>query len=85
MDDLPLRCTCSTRPLLAIARPIDGRWLLHLRVHKQHKVYGEMVVEEGVVRIRCRACARWYLVRVRREKVSSKPEDLPRPLAAFAG
>ena len=65
---MDLRCTCSTRPLLGRAIILDERWMLHVKVFKRGVVYGEMIVESGVVRIRCRACSRWYTVRIKREK-----------------
>ena len=83
-DDIPLRCTCQARPLLAVARCIRGRWLLHVKVFRQSRVDAELVVEWGTARIRCKACRRWYVVRVRSGDVTHRAEDLPFPSTALS-
>lgn len=40
----------------------DGKLYLHVKVYKQGRIYGEMVVTEGEVKIRCRECLRWHRV-----------------------
>jgi hypothetical protein len=78
-EDLPIRCTCSARPILAIARATDdGKWFIHVRVFKQRVVYGEMIVDSGSVRIKCRACSRWYKLTIRMSEVRHELENLPK-------
>lgn len=67
-----LRCFCSRRPLLATWGVNDKNELyVHLRIYKQRRVYGEVIVTGGKVKILCRECYRWYTVRIR------QPENTP--------
>lgn len=61
-----LRCFCSRQPLLAMygVGP-DGRAYLHIRVYKQHRVFGEMVCRGGQVDLMCRECVRWHRITIR--------------------
>jgi hypothetical protein len=78
-----LRCTCRARPILAKAHEFDGRWVLHIKVYKRQQIYAEIILESGsTARIRCRACCRWYTVRVRPQPTSVQ-EDLPAELGSF--
>lgn len=43
---------------------------MHIKIYKSHRIYGEIVVPEGVVHIRCRECFRWY-------KLTIRPKDRP--------
>lgn len=36
------------------------RLFVHCRVYKQSRIYGEMLVYGGEVKIRCRECLRWH-------------------------
>lgn len=58
-----LRCFCSTKPLLA-TYGIDekNKLFLHVKIYKQRRIYGEMVYEGGVAKLRCRNCLRWHRV-----------------------
>jgi len=35
---------------------------VHIRIHKQSRIYGEVLVTEGVVQIHCRECLRWHRI-----------------------
>jgi hypothetical protein len=65
MDSLDLRCHCSRRPLLGRAVKVDNKWFLHVKIFKSGKIYGEMWLENGRVRLRCRECLRWLTVTVK--------------------
>lgn len=64
-----LRCFCRNRPLLA-TYGIDnkGKLFLHVKIYKQSRIFGEFVVEGGVVRLRCRNCLRWHVVVIREQE-----------------
>lgn len=79
-----LRCFCRRQPILAkYGLGGDGKPFVHLKVHKQGRVYGEVVFTEGIVRIRCRECLRWYTVRIREpsSRVSVREEPLPQQIS----
>lgn len=58
-----LRCFCRGEPLLA-TYGIDsrGKLFVHVKIYKQNRIYGELVFEGGIVRLRCRNCLRWHRV-----------------------
>ena len=77
-QEIELRCECSRRPLLGKAgRDDHGQPFIHVKVYKQRKIYGEIIVTEGSVRLRCRECFRWNTVRIVRESVAFQQEPLP--------
>lgn len=39
-----------------------GKLFVHVKIYKQNRIYGELVFEGGVVKIRCRNCLRWHRV-----------------------
>jgi len=58
-----LRCFCSRKPLLATyGVDENGDLYVHVKVWKQQKLYGEVVVTHGIVKIHCRECLRWNKV-----------------------
>lgn len=84
MKHLPIRCECSARPILAIARlSEDGKWVIHVRAYKQHRIYAEVVIDSGSPRIRCRECLRWHQINIKRARVeaveTSPPSEIPLP------
>lgn len=88
MDNLPpdsgdIRCFCSRRPLLAkYGRDSDGLLFVHAKIYKQKRIYGEFVFTEGTVRLRCRECLRWYVLRIRQDKdLRVNQEPLPEPVS----
>lgn len=74
-----LRCFCSQNPLLATyGLDKKERLFVHVKVWKQRRIYGELVFEGGVVKIRCRNCLRWHRVIFQQGDVSlqeSKPPE----------
>lgn len=73
-----LRCFCSTEPLLA-TYGVDSRGVLfvHVKIYKQGRIFGELVVESGLVKIRCRNCLRWHRVRIRRRQAWLSEDQAP--------
>lgn len=60
-----LRCFCNRKPLLA-TYGVDskGKLFLHVKIYKAKRIFGEFVIEGGIVKLRCRDCKRWHRVRV---------------------
>jgi hypothetical protein len=58
-----LRCFCARKPLLAMYG-VDkhDKLYVHVRIYKASRVFGEVVVTEGTVHLRCRECFRWQRV-----------------------
>lgn len=78
VQDVPIRCDCEKRVLLAIGRPNeDGQWYIHVRVHKSSRLMAEVVVDEGSMRVRCRSCLRWHKITIRHKNVAHNVERLP--------
>lgn len=58
-----LRCFCSRHPLLAIwGNDEHGKPYIHVKIYKQNRVYGEVVIYGGEVKITCRECLRWHRI-----------------------
>lgn len=78
----PLRCECRRQPLLAMYGVDEkGQPYLHVRVYKARRIYGEILVVEGKVQLRCRECYRWFTVTVHSTKKPSlveteEPEEM---------
>lgn len=76
--DLQLRCFCSRAPLLAVCgRSEDGEPYVWIKVFKQGRIYGEVVIISGEFQMRCRECKRWHRVTIRRERVDFQERELP--------
>lgn len=61
-----LRCFCSRSPLLGVyGVDVDGLPYIHVKVYKQHRIFGEFIFKAGYVKLRCRECYRWYGVVIR--------------------
>jgi hypothetical protein len=58
-----LRCFCRGEPLLA-TYGVDstGKLYVHVKIFKQNRIYGELIINEGTVKMRCRNCLRWHRV-----------------------
>jgi hypothetical protein len=80
-----LRCFCTRRPLLGkYGRDKDGLLYVWVKIFKQSRIYGEVIFTEGTVRLRCRECLRWHLVRIRQpddSRVVFRQEDLPKAIS----
>lgn len=79
-----LRCFCLRNPLLA-TYGIDkqGTLFVHVKVWKSKRIYGEIVVEGGIVKLHCRDCLRWHTVRINNNRASlhETREELPSVIA----
>lgn len=75
-----LRCFCSREPLLA-TYGIDskGKLFVHVKIYKARRIFGELVIEGGIVKIRCRDCLRWHTINIVGNKASLEEthEKLP--------
>ena len=71
-----LRCFCARQPLLAKYGIRDGKPFVHIKIYKQQRVFGEMVLETGTIRIKCRDCFRWHKISIRKGKVSLESQRL---------
>jgi hypothetical protein len=62
---LPMRCFCAGEPLLAVCG-VDraGEPWVHVKVWKGQRLYSEIMVSSGVVKLRCRKCLRWHKVTI---------------------
>jgi hypothetical protein len=80
-----LRCFCRSTPLLA-TYGIDkaGAPYVHLKVYKGDRIYGEMVVKGGEVKMKCRNCLRWHRVNITGRAVQLL-EDSPPESEAVTG
>ena len=74
----PLRCFCSRQPILAFygLDENDERYI-HIKVYKARRIYGEIIMTEGVIFIRCRECLRWYKLIIRQNKTPRLEETDP--------
>lgn len=79
-----LRCFCSREPLLA-TYGIDSRekLYLHVKIYKARRIYGELVIEGGLVKIRCRDCLRWHKIRVVQHKAVLEETELKLPITTI--
>lgn len=79
MSQEEVRCFCQRKPLLAVCGrdSKSGEPFVHIKTWKQQRLYAEVVVTSGVVRIHCRECLRWHTIRIVRLKVDVRPEELP--------
>lgn len=68
MDDKEeeLRCFCAREPLLAKYGIKNGKPFVHIRIYKQSRIFGEMVLEIGTLKILCRDCFRWHTVSIKK-------------------
>lgn len=58
-----LNCFCSRHPLLAIyGNDENGKPYVHVRIFKQGRIFGDVVVYGGEVKICCRECIRWHRI-----------------------
>lgn len=71
-----LRCFCNTQPLLA-TYGIDkhDKLFVHVKIYKARRIFGELVIEGGLVKIRCRNCLRWHTIRVVQNRATLQESD----------
>jgi hypothetical protein len=80
---MEIRCTCSRQPLLAVVGRDSktNQPFIHVKTWKGGRLYAEVVVESGKVRLHCRECFRWLTVTIRHLSIESKSERLPDSIA----
>jgi hypothetical protein len=75
-----LRCFCGRTPLLA-TYGIDnkGKLFIHVKIWKARRIFGELVIEGGPIKIRCRDCLRWHVIRIYQDQaiLQETREELP--------
>lgn len=72
---LEVRCYCRARPLLAkCGRDPDGEPWVHVKVWKGKRLYTEIIATAGIVRIRCRECMKWQIIRIVRGAPTAEEE-----------
>lgn len=76
-----LRCFCRHTPLLATYGIKSGVLFVHVKVYKQNRIYGELLIQGGIVRIRCRECLRWHTVRINQRLATLEETDASTVLA----
>lgn len=73
-----LRCTCSREPLLAVYGLDDkGNVYVHIKVYKNRRIFGEILIHHGDVEMRCRECFRWYRLVIRNNHPTLIETDQP--------
>lgn len=71
----PLKCFCTRKPILAMyGLDAQGKLFVHIKIYKQNRVYGEILVTEGTVKLRCRECLRWHTVKIRQPGTAALEE-----------
>lgn len=80
-----LRCLCSREPLLATYGVDEkGQLYIHVRVYKQRRVFGEVIVTGGTVKLHCRECLRWHTVVIKQPGRAELSEDSYPPFLPVA-
>jgi hypothetical protein len=60
-----MRCFCSRQPLLATyGLTMDGRAYVHVKIYKQKRIYGNLLILQGETLMQCRECFRWHRIRI---------------------
>lgn len=60
-----IRCFCRREPLLATYGLDDkNKIYIHVKVYKNRRIYGEILVTKGEIQLRCRECMRWYRISI---------------------
>jgi hypothetical protein len=71
-----MRCFCSRKPLLA-TYGIDkhGTLFVHVKIYKAQRIFGELVIESGIIKIHCRECLRWHTIRFEEKRATLSETD----------
>lgn len=71
-----LKCFCMRKPVLAVyGIDAQGKLFVHVKIWKQSRVYGEVLVTGGTVKLHCRECYRWHTVIIRQPGTAILQED----------
>ena len=78
-----LRCFCRRNPLLATYGVDKNQQLfVHVKVYKQNRIFGEVLVTGGTVKLLCRECLRWHTVIIRQSgKAELQEQTVPTEVA----
>lgn len=75
-----LRCFCARKPLLATyGITSTGKPYVHVKIYKQARIFGEVIVTEGKVLLHCRDCFRWHKVVIRPKAIPYLQEETDPP------
>lgn len=77
----PLRCDCHRRTVLAMFGRDEktGEPIVHVRTWRNNKIHVDVVVTSGVVRVLCRDCGRYHVIRM----VKGQPKLSPAVMDDF--
>lgn len=71
-----LKCFCTRRPVLAVyGVNSQGKLFVHIKIWKQNRIFGEILVTDGTVKLHCRECLRWHTVKIRQPGTAVLQED----------
>jgi hypothetical protein len=56
-----------------------GRLFIHVKIYKQQRIYGEVLVTDGTVKLHCRECLRWHTVNIIQPERAILSEDTEPP------
>lgn len=77
-----LRCFCRRQPLLAVYGLDDrGRIYIHVKVYKNRRIFGEILITKGDAQIRCRECLRWYTVDISESSAKLVESTVPQSVS----
>ena len=79
-----LRCFCSRQPLLA-TYGIDGsgKLFVHVKIWKSRRIFGELIIEGGLVKIRCRECLRFHTIHFHEKRATLEATDQDIPVSVL--
>jgi len=73
-----VRCFCRRKPLLAVfGLDESGKPYVHVKVYKNRRIFGEILVTRGDIQLRCRECMRWYRIDIHED--NAKLIETPEP------
>lgn len=72
-----LRCFCSRQPLLATYGLDSQRKVyVHVKVYKQKRIYGNILILSGIAAFQCRECLRWHRVHIVERTTTPKFDEV---------
>lgn len=75
-----LRCFCSRQPLLCVyGLDKDRKPYIHIRVYKQGRTFGDVMIRGGEVELLCRECLRWHKIVFRVDKREAELVETEQP------
>ncbi len=64
-----LRCFCYGKCILGIVKfDNQNKPFVHIKIYKSNRIYGEVLLKFGDIRVRCRDCYRWHQIRIVKER-----------------